>query len=148
MTPARFIASGFGAGLLRPAPGTWGSLAALIAGAFLLAASPWLLGAGCAAAIVAGFWAIPRAGGDLDPGWVVIDEVAGMWLTMMALPAPSWLGLMLAFALFRLLDITKPGPIGMIDRRPGPIGVMGDDLAAGLVAGLLLWGFRAWSGLL
>ncbi len=139
MSAARLIASFFGAGLLPRAPGTWGSLAALAVGAVLLAASPWLLAAGVVAATLAGLWAIPRAGGDGDPGWVVIDEVAGMWLTMLPLAGPSALGLGLAFALFRLLDIAKPGPIGAIDRYPGAAGVMGDDLAAGAAGAALLW---------
>ncbi len=131
MTLARLVASGCGAGLLPWAPGTWGSLLAVLAGAGLLALSPWALAAGVVLATAVGLWAIPRAGGDADPGWVVIDEVVGMWLTMLPLGAPSWAGLALAFAVFRLLDIAKPGPIGVIDRWPGAIGVMGDDLAAG-----------------
>ena len=139
MTPARLIASFLGSGLLPRAPGTWGSLAALGVGAALMAGSHWLLAAGVAAAIAAGFWAIPRAGGQADPGWVVIDEVAGMWLTMLPLAAPSPLGLAVAFAVFRALDIAKPGPIGAIDRWPGAVGVMGDDIAAGLAGAALVW---------
>ncbi len=146
MNAARFVASGGGSGLLPRAPGTWGSLAALAVGAALLAASPWLLAAGIVGATLAGFWAIPRAGGDADPGWVVIDEVAGMWLTMIALPAPSRLGLAVAFVMFRLLDITKPGPIGAIDRWHGAAGVMGDDLAAGLLGAALLYALRIGTG--
>jgi phosphatidylglycerophosphatase A len=139
---ARLVASFGGAGLLPKAPGTWGSLAALAVGAGLLAVSPWLLAWGAVVAIMAGFWAIPRAAGEADPGWVVIDEVAGMWLTMLPLAAPSWLGLALAFALFRLLDITKPGPIGALDRWHGTAGVMCDDIAAGLVGAVFLWGLQ------
>ena len=139
LTAARLVASGLGTGWLPRAPGTWGSAAAAVFGAALLATGgrPLLL-AGVVAATVAGFWSIPRAGGDADPGWVVIDEVAGMWLAMLPLHRPAPLGLLAAFALFRLLDITKPGPIGAIDRRPGALGVMGDDLAAGAVAALIL----------
>ena len=81
---------------------------------------------------------------NTDPGWVVIDEVAGMWLTMVPLPAPAvdartlalWA---LAFGVFRLLDIAKPGPIGVIDARPDTLGVMGDDLAAGAAGALIVW---------
>jgi phosphatidylglycerophosphatase A len=76
----------------------------------------------------------------------VIDEVAGMGLTMLALPAPSWLGLAAAFALFRLLDITKPGPIGAIDRWHGAAGVMCDDLAAGALGAALLYALRIGTG--
>ncbi len=143
MMLARWVASGAGAGFLPKAPGTWGSLAAAAAGAFLLAiGGRWLLAAGIVLASLAGFWAIPRAGGDADPGWVVIDEVAGMWLAMLPLNRPGPLAILVAFALFRLLDITKPGPIGSLDRIPGRVGVMGDDLAAGLAAAMLLWVLR------
>ena len=144
MTLARLVASGGGIGFLRPAPGTWGSLAAAILGSGLLAlGGPWLLAAGVLLSTAAGWWAIPRAGGDADPGWVVIDEVAGMWLAMLPLSRPTLLGIAAAFLLFRLFDITKPGPIARIDRFPGPVGVMGDDLLAGLAAALVLLALRA-----
>ena len=139
MSLARLVASGGGIGFMPRAPGTWGSLLAALLGAILLAAGGrWLLAAGILLAIAAGVWAIPRAGGEADPGWVVIDEVAGMWITMLPLPRVSPWGVVAAFALFRLLDIVKPGPVGMLDRVPGRIGVMGDDLAAGLGAAILL----------
>jgi phosphatidylglycerophosphatase A len=140
MTVARLTASVGGIGFLPRAPGTWGSAAAALAGAGILAvADQRALAAASVLAIVAGLWAIPRAGGDADPGWVVIDEVAGMWLAMLPLSRPSLWGVLAAFALFRLLDITKPGPIGRLDRIPGRVGVMSDDVAAGLAAALVLW---------
>ncbi len=139
MTPARLVATFGGVGLLPKAPGTWGSAAALGIGAGLMAAGgALLLAAATVLVVLAGLWAIPRAAGDADPGWVVIDEVAGMWLAMLPLPAPTLLGLVTAFALFRLFDILKPGPIGAIDRVPGRVGVMGDDLAAGLAAAMVV----------
>lgn len=145
---ARLVASGLGSGHL-PAPGTAGSLAALLPGAALLHAGPgWLL-AGIILACLAGFWAIPRAGGTDDPGWVVIDEVAGQWLTLLGLRHVSWPGLLLGFALFRLLDIAKPGPIGWADRRHGAVGVMMDDILAGAIGGIVLLGLRwGWPWLL
>jgi phosphatidylglycerophosphatase A len=89
-------------------------------------------------------WAIGAAGaGAADPGWVVIDEIAGQWLTMLALPRPSLPGVIAAFLLFRLLDIAKPGPIGWADRRAGPLAVMGDDLIAGAIGAALLFAVRA-----
>lgn len=140
LTLPRLVASGLGTGWLPRAPGTWGSLAAVAAGAgLLLAGGRWALAAGVVAATLAGLWAIPRAGGDGDPGWVVIDEVAGMWLAMLPLPTPVPAGLLAAFGLFRLLDITKPGPIGRLDRVPGRFGIMGDDMAAGAAAAAILW---------
>ena len=140
MSLARWVASGGGTGFLPRAPGTCGSLLAALLGAALLAAGGmWLLAAGFVLATAAGLWAIPRAGGDADPGWVVIDEVAGMWLAMLPLARVNLLGILLAFLLFRLLDIAKPGPVGRLDRMAGRIGVMGDDLMAGLGAAIVLW---------
>jgi phosphatidylglycerophosphatase A len=123
-----------GIGFLRPAPGTWGSLAVLP-----LALLPgWAALLACGVFTVAGFWALrrlPEAGAD--PGWVVVDEAAGQSLALAA--ASGWLGVALAFALFRLLDIAKPGPVGWADRRHGPFAVMADDvIAGGLAAAILL----------
>ena len=144
---AILIASVFGAGFSPVAPGTVGSLAALAPGVLLGARAGWLPRA-ILPLCAAGLWAIPRASGGADHGWVVIDEVAGQWITLLGAPpllgaeAPkpaarlSWL--VAAFALFRLLDITKPGPIGALDRRHDAIGVMGDDIAAGLLGATLL----------
>lgn len=139
MTLARLIASGLGSGLAPKAPGTAGSLAALGLGAPLLWASHGALAAGVLAACLAGWWAIPRATAEDDPPWVVIDEFAGMWLAMLALPGLSWTGLAAAFLLFRLFDIAKPGPIDMAQRLPGATGIMLDDLLAGAAAAACLW---------
>jgi phosphatidylglycerophosphatase A len=149
MNWARFVASGGGAGLAPKAPGTAGSLVGLVIGAGLLAVSPWCLLGGAVVAAGAGLVATRAATGmpvfnavhaeDDDPGWIVIDEIAGQMLTMLALPRLAWAGLALAFVLFRVLDIAKPGPIGWADRRGGAAGVMGDDVIAGLSGALLLW---------
>ncbi len=144
------VASFGGVGFVSRAPGTAGSLAALPVG-WLLLRSPSLLLASVGLASLGGVAAVRRASGGADHGWIVIDEVAGMWITLAGLlaipglPAPRGarqaVGLLAAFALFRLLDIGKPGPIGAIDRRDDAFGVMGDDILAGLVgAGLLLAG--------
>ncbi len=138
-TLARLVASGAGSGRLRPAPGTWGSALALALGAGLMHGPAWLLPVAAVLAIAAGLWAIPRAGITGDPGWVVIDEVAGQWLALLGLAHATASGLLAAFALFRLLDVTKPGPIGWADRRLGAVGIMGDDVIAGLLAAVLLW---------
>lgn len=132
-----------GLGRLGPGPGTIGSAAALLAAwpLFAWGGSVGLL-AGAALASVLGAWAVARlrkAGSALDPGFVVIDEVAGQWLAVgiAALLAPlapwQWAA---AFALFRLFDIAKPGPVGWLDRRPEAWAVIADDLAAGLLAGI------------
>ena len=132
------IASGFGSGYAPKAPGTVGSLVALVLGAGMLAWSPWVLPAAILLACVVGWWAIGVAGGDDDPGWVVIDEFAGQWIALLPLTAPSPLGLLAAFVLFRLLDIAKPGPIGWADRQHGAFGVMADDVIAGAVAAVII----------
>ena len=139
MTLARLLASGLGTGLSPKAPGTAGSLAALLAGAGLLLMPAWVLPAAIVAVTLLGLWAIPRAGGAEDPGWVVIDEFAGQWIALLPLARPSLPGLITAFVLFRVLDITKPGPVGWADRRHGAIGVMADDVIAGAIAALILW---------
>ena len=146
---ARLIASGLGSGYAPVAPGTAGSLVAVLTGIPLLT---WHRGALVAAAVLAtaaGFWAVQRIEAADDPGWVVIDEVAGQWIAMLALPDASLIGLLLAFGLFRLFDVAKPGPVGWADRRPGAAGVMLDDIIAGALAAATIAavGF-AWPGLL
>ena len=144
------IATVCGVGYLRPAPGTWGSVAALpLFWAAYVAGGPWACAALLAPIVAAGWWATARmtAGAhEHDPGHIVIDEVAGQWLALMPLALGAsrsgadilalWPGWIAAFALFRLLDIWKPGPVGWADRKRGPAGVMLDDLIAGMLAGL------------
>ncbi|MBI0536568.1 phosphatidylglycerophosphatase A [Roseomonas sp. KE2513] len=140
MFPATAVASLLGIGRLRPAPGTWGSLVVLPAALL----GPWwclALGIGFA---VAGYWAIsilPEA--RADPGWVVADEAAGQCLALAALAhSASFWWVLAAFALFRALDIVKPGPIGWADRMEGSLGVMLDDVLAGLMAAAVLLAAR------
>lgn len=137
------IASGLGSGFSRIAPGTAGSLAALLPG-ILLSLHAGLLPLSILLVCAAGLWAIPRASGGADHGWVVIDEVAGLWITLLGVPAqhpPGWQSVgwwVAALLMFRLLDITKPGPIGTLDRRHDALGVMGDDVLAGILGAVLL----------
>ena len=151
---ARWVAAGFGSGFAPVAPGTFGSLAGLaIGGGVLLwtgqaaVGGLGLLGAALVAS-AAGWWAIPRASDGEDHGWIVIDEIAGQLLAMVPLAGlglgPGAVGALAAFLLFRLFDITKPGPIGWADRQHGPGGIMGDDLLAGLAAGVLT-GLLRWA---
>jgi phosphatidylglycerophosphatase A len=149
MSLRRIIASGLGAGFLPKAPGTWGSLLGLAIGALLIPLGPAALFAAALIATATGFWAIEARDEHTDPGWVVIDEVAGQLLACLPLRhvgllsggplSGGPLGLVLAFALFRAFDIAKPGPIRILDRRADRIGIMTDDLAAGLGAALVLW---------
>jgi phosphatidylglycerophosphatase A len=137
---ARAIASGFGAGFLPLAPGSFASLLAALAAAPFLALGHHLLLWAALVAALSGVWAVAASGeAGRDPGWVVIDEIAGQWLALAPLARPAFWPIACGFALFRLLDITKPGPIGWCDRRHDALGVMGDDIVAGVGAALILW---------
>src|SRR5271167_2691809 len=140
--PAALIATGFGIGLIPMAPRTWASLATLPFG-WLLRVEFGLVGLLTAAAItfVVGWWAaarVARASGILDPGFVVIDEIAAQWLVLAAAPL-DWRFYLAAFLLFRLFDIWKPFPVSWLDRHvKGGFGVMLDDVAAALYALVLI----------
>lgn len=155
----RLLAIWFGVGLLRPAPGTWGSLVAVLLGWTIdrYLGFPALVAA-TALVTLLGFWAVgvelrDRPGDD--PGEFVIDEVAGQWIALL-LPAAAlwargwegwlpWLAPLAAFLFFRLFDIRKPWLVGRADRRGDAAGVMLDDLWAGLFAGIAtLLAAAAW----
>jgi phosphatidylglycerophosphatase A len=150
MRLARLVASGFGTGFSPAAPGTAGSALALLLGWGLLLLPGAALSLAILAATLAGLWAIgaAREEEEDDPGWIVIDEVAGQWVALLGLARPSPAGLLAAFALFRLLDIVKPGPVRWADRQPGAAGIMADDLIAGAFAAGILWAARSrWPSL-
>ena len=132
----------FGAGLLRPAPGTWGSVVALAVWWWGLSEWP-VLTQGLVVVVysLVSWWVcakfLHRTGLHDEPP-IVADEVAGLWLALLFVPV-TWWAVLLAFALFRLFDIAKPSLIGWLDRNTkGGLGVMADDLAAGLAAGLIV----------
>lgn len=133
----RLLCAWFGAGWMKPAPGTWGSAAALPLAWLLwdLGGHPALAGA-MAIVFFVGWWAserIVRADGLEDPSWVVIDEVAGQWMVLLFTP-PSLLDYAIGFALFRLFDIWKPWPVSWADQKvKGGLGIMLDDIFAGLM---------------
>ena len=145
-----FIATGGGSGNLPVAPGTWGSLVALpCAAALHIVGGPWLLSAAILLAFVAGVWASGRyaaALGREDPGSVVIDEFAGQWLAIMPV-ALDWRYYVVAFVLFRFADIAKPWPCRAAERAPGGLGIMLDDIVAGVYAGMLTLVIAVWLGL-
>jgi phosphatidylglycerophosphatase A len=138
MRLARFVAAGFGTGYAPLAPGTVASVIAVLVGAVLLAVFPPALALAALAATISGFIAVERAAVIGDPNWVVIDEFAGQWIALLALARPTVVGLLAAFILFRILDITKPGPVGWADRRHGTFGIMADDVIAGAITALVL----------
>ena len=148
--PAVLLATWFGAGFLPISPGSWGSLAALPF-AWVIRSALGVAGLAAAAAIAffVGWWAaatVAKASAIEDPGAVVIDEVAGQWLVLLAAPLDP-LAYALAFALFRVFDIWKPWPARWVDRRvSGGLGIMLDDLLAAVYAVLLLWILLAIGG--
>jgi phosphatidylglycerophosphatase A len=142
--PAHFLALGFGSGLITPAPGTWGSIAALplAAGLHLAGVQGVMLAWLALPLFVLGVWVCGvtgRALGVADSGHIVWDEIVAMLLVLAAVPATpvAWLAALLAF---RVFDIVKPWPIRWLDARVhGGFGVMLDDVVAALFAVLVLW---------
>ncbi|MDC7716653.1 phosphatidylglycerophosphatase A [Vogesella sp. DC21W] len=142
--PAHFLALGFGSGLITPAPGTWGSIAALplAAGLHLAGVQGVMLAWLALPMFVLGVWVCGvtgRALGVADSGHIVWDEIVAMLLVLAAVPATpvAWLAALLAF---RVFDIVKPWPIRWLDARVhGGFGVMLDDVVAALFAVLVLW---------
>jgi phosphatidylglycerophosphatase A len=140
---AWIVATFFGAGLGKPGPGTWGSIAAvLLWAAFALALHPSqqvlllaLIGAVALAVAlgVPGASIAARESASHDPGFVVIDEVAGQWIALLGSPA-DWKHALIALLLFRVFDITKPFPVRRLERLPEGWGIVCDDLGAGLYA--------------
>lgn len=126
-----------GIGYVPLAPGTAGSLAGLAAyGLLRMAGGGWIELAALAVVVAAGVWASSAAErrlGRTDPGVIVIDEVAGMLLTLLWVPV-TWAGALAGFALFRLFDVVKPFPVRRTERLGGGWGVMADDLAAAVYA--------------
>jgi phosphatidylglycerophosphatase A len=147
------IGTFFGAGLLKPGPGTYGSISAVLlwyAAAHTLHPAPAALAIRTAiAAIAATSIGIPaativaRESGREDPGHVVIDEVAGQLIALIAIPA-DWRHAALSLLLFRLFDILKPPPIRQFERLPAGTGIMLDDVAAGLFALALAQLIHIW----
>ena len=147
------IATFFGAGLGKPGPGTYGSVAATLLWALvaivlhvpsqlltflLLISILFSIALGVPAATITA-----RESNRHDPGFVVIDEVAGQWITLLFCPA-DWRHGLLALLLFRLFDITKPFPVRRLERLPGGWCIVFDDVAAGLYALCVASLLRLW----
>ena len=128
-------------GHLRPAPGTIGSLVALGSGYLLASFSLGALVAAILVVVILGVFAAgcyQRYTSKKDPSEVIIDEVAGQWIPLVIIPLESnWY--IAAFVLFRFFDISKIGPIGSAEKLSGGVGVMADDLVAGILTALVLW---------
>ena len=137
LNPLHFLSLGFGSGLLKPAPGTWGTLAAL---------PVWYLFANVSSVLYAVIMVITfifgvylcgytaKAMGTHDHSSIVWDEFVGVWLALFLVPA-TWIGVFWAFVFFRLFDIWKPWPIAYFDKHVhGGFGIMIDDVVAGIFA--------------
>jgi len=145
----------FGAGLLRPGPGSWGSAAAALlwlgaAKGLQLAPAPlaWLTLAAAMCAIAIGVPAanrVERESERSDPGHVVIDEVAGQWIALIY-SRVNLSHLLAGFLFFRLFDIVKPWPARQLESMPAGWGIMLDDVAAGVYALLLMLALQHWIG--
>jgi len=139
------IATGAGLGYVPKAPGTAGSLAALLAAAFLAHHHAWgrmefaLLAAGAFAIAVWAAGVDERRRGQKDPRFVVADEMVGQWVALVGVTTSNWKSWLGAFLLFRLFDIWKPFPVREAESLPGGLGIVADDVAAGLYAAILLF---------
>ena len=142
---ARAISTWFGCGYSPAAPGTAGSAAAI--GIAILIEHyagwrPWSFAALAAVVSVPAIWAADqtaRQANVKDPQFVVVDEVVGQWLALAGARALNWKSFLAAFVLFRLFDIWKPFPVRQLESLPGGVGIVADDLMAGLYAALVLF---------
>lgn len=138
---ATLVATFFGAGRLKPGPGTWGSLATMLLWWLIASHIPTsvrlpVIGLLIALSVAVGIPAATleaRGCGKKDPQHVVIDEVAGQLVTLIAVPI-GWKALLAGFVLFRAFDIVKPPPIRLLERLPEGTGIVVDDLGAGIYA--------------
>jgi phosphatidylglycerophosphatase A len=139
------IATFFGVGRFRPGPGTWGSAAAVLLWAVLARAlagplrTPVVVGLALLATLlgIPAATKVARATGSKDPQFIVIDEVAGQLITLIAVPL-AWKTFLAGFILFRAFDITKPPPVRQLEKLPEGTGIVLDDVAAGIYALLVM----------
>ena len=139
------IATCFGLGLVPIAPGTACSIAAIAAASILIHQLGWTqanFGLLTMAALLPGTWAAQvyaASHGKEDPSEVVVDEAIGQWVTLLGATVYNWKSLLAALVLFRILDMLKPFPIRQAEKLPGGVGIVADDVAAGLAGALVLF---------
>ena len=129
-------------GHLRPAPGTIGSAVGVVSGYMIASCGAGILAATTLLVTVIGILAADaysQTTNREDAPEIIIDEVVGQWIALIILPLDFW-WFAAAFVLFRFFDITKLGPVGMAEQLSGGVGVIADDIVAGLLAALCLWG--------
>ncbi len=145
-TLVKAAVSVFGIGYVPWVPGTCGTLAGL--GLYLLLPPSWLWQALCIALLFAAGVRLSgsseRLFGRKDAPIIVLDEVVGFLVTMFAVRSPAWQELLAGFALFRLFDIVKPYPVCLLEKAPRGLGVMLDDVGAGVYANIALRIFMHW----
>ncbi|WP_443636772.1 phosphatidylglycerophosphatase A family protein [Candidatus Njordibacter sp. Uisw_058] len=145
--PIHLLAFGFGSGAAPKAPGTWGTLAAVLIYWPLSQLSPEHYLLMLLVTSVMGIYICGQTARDLgvhDHGSIVWDEFVGFWITMFAAPV-GWVWVVVGFVLFRFFDIIKPWPISWIDKRiTGGFGIMLDDVIAGVMAAVVLQGIAWW----
>ncbi len=146
MTPmdkvAVWCATGLMVGKIPVAPGTFGTVAGIPLCLLVAAIEPQTAALAILVFLVLAVWAAGRGAkvlGARDPGSIIVDEMAGMLVTLWGIPINGAV-LIAGFILFRLLDILKPYPIRRLEKLPGGIGIVADDVAAGIVANILLRG--------
>lgn len=138
---ARLLATWFGCGYAPVGPGTAGAAAAVAIGFVLHFGSGAYALAGVLCGAI-GIWASTieaRTSGRKDPGHIVIDEVAGQWITLAGATSYNWKSCLLGFVLFRLFDIWKPPPVRHFESLPEGTGIMADDLMAGVYGAVVLY---------
>ena len=138
---ARILATWFGCGYSPVAPGTVGAAAAVVIAYFL----GWDRVTNGIAGVLVGLIGIVAAtieaqsSGRKDPGHIVIDEVAGQWITLAGATAFNWKSYLIGFVLFRLFDIWKPAPVRQLEPLPMGTGIIADDLMAGVYGAVVLY---------
>ena len=139
--PRYCLAFGFGSGLVPVAPGTAGTVVGVLLYLPLSLLQPPAYATAVSAVFIVGVFLCDRVAGQLnqrDPSGIVLDEIVGIWIALFVLP-PGWYWLLAGFLVFRVFDILKPWPVGLLDRRlQGGLGIMVDDVAAGLYTLLLI----------
>lgn len=142
---ANLISTWFGCGRSPVAPGTAGSAAALAIAIALheyAGLAPWHFLLLAVVLFLPAVWAAgvtARAYNIEDPGFVVVDEVVGQWVTLAGAATLNWKSYLAAFLLFRLFDIWKPPPVRQLEALPGGLGINADDVMAGVYAALVLF---------
>ena len=148
---ALVLATAGGAGFSPFAPGTAGSLVAILIVVLLRGTlAPWHFAVLAVVMFPIAVWAADVTAKALklkDPGLVVIDEVIGQWITVAGAPTLNWKTLLAAFFLFRLFDIWKPAPVRQLEALPGGLGINADDAMAGVYGALVLW-LAGWFNLI